>query len=364
MSIHRRTTKKGDVRYDVRLRKPDGTPYSTTFRTKREAERFQANETATRQQGTWIDPKAGKITFRDWADEWHATMMLTWRRSTAQRHRVALDRYWIPALGASQMASIGPRNVQRVINEMASACQPSTVRSYYGTVRSLFGDAVDTDIIARSPCRGIKLPSPSDGAKIIIGPDDLHRLAEAVGPEWRLLIYLGGVMGLRFGEAIAVTAGDVDHTTGVLAITKAVSEVDGRTRIASPKTATSIRTLVMPKGLIAEAAGHIEDHALGPDDLLFSDSLGGPVRRANFRARIWLPAIESTGLHGLTFHGLRHSAATHWISEGIDARTVQHLLGHADPRLVLKLYAHATDQALAKAADSIAGSYWPDGSTA
>ncbi|MDH3731449.1 MAG: tyrosine-type recombinase/integrase [Acidimicrobiia bacterium] len=56
--------------------------------------------------------------------------------------------------------------------------------------------------------------------------------------------------------------------------------------------------------------------------------------------KVFAPPVERAGL---TFHGLRHSAATQWVANGVDARTVQHRLGHADPRLVLLLYAPRLD---------------------
>ena len=142
MSIHRRETKKG-VRYDVRIRRPDGMQVKKTFRTKRDAQRFEAKQFADREQGTWIDPHAGRITFAEWSDEWFATMAHSWRRSTAARHRVALDSHWLPGLGHLRMSSITPRQIQQIVNDLAATLKPSTIRSYYGTVRSLFGDAVD-----------------------------------------------------------------------------------------------------------------------------------------------------------------------------------------------------------------------------
>ncbi len=68
-------------------------------------------------------------------------------------------------------------------------------------------------------------------------------------------------------------------------------------------------------------------------------------------ARVWVPAVRRANLEGLTFHGLRHAAATAWVAAGVDLRTAQHRLGHATPRLVLELYAHATTEADRAAAD-------------
>ena len=363
MSIERRTTKSGQVRYDVRMRRPDGSPIKKTFRTKREAQRFEAKQIADREQGTWIDPHAGRVVFSEWSEEWYATMIHTWRPATAARHRVALDRHWLPGLGSIRMSSITPRQIQRIINGMASDLRPATIRSYYGTVRSLFGDAVDTDVIGRSPCRGIKLPAARSAERRVLTPDELHRLADAVGVDWRCFIYLAGVLGLRFGEAAALRVSDVDLRHRQLSIVRTVTEVRGKVEIGPPKTARSTRSVPMPDVLATELATHIGRLGLETRDLLFSNEIGGPIGRSNFRTRIWNPAVRDSRLDGLTFHGLRHSAATPWIAEGVDARTVQQLLGHTDPRLVLRLYAHATDRGMASAADRVGSMFWPDGRT-
>jgi hypothetical protein len=43
------------------------------------------------------------------------------------------------------------------------------------------------------------------------------------------------------------------------------------------------------------------------------------------------------------FHGLRHFAATVAIGSGADVRTVSGRLGHADPSVTLRVYAHAIE---------------------
>lgn len=69
MSIHRRQTSKG-VRYDVHLRDENGRQYQRVFRTKKEAEAFDAKEQTDRARGAWVDPRGGATPFGAVAAEW------------------------------------------------------------------------------------------------------------------------------------------------------------------------------------------------------------------------------------------------------------------------------------------------------
>jgi hypothetical protein len=46
---------------------------------------------------------------------------------------------------------------------------------------------------------------------------------------------------------------------------------------------------------------------------------------------------------GLGFHDLRRSSATVMVANGVSVRDAQQILGHSDPRLLLGLYAQATE---------------------
>jgi integrase len=75
--------------------------------------------------------------------------------------------------------------------------------------------------------------------------------------------------------------------------------------------------------------------------LVFIDDDGGALRYSNWRRRIWLPASETAGCAGAGFHDLRRLNATTLVVEGIDVKTAQTRLGHADPRVTLSIYASA-----------------------
>lgn len=70
-SIKARETKRGP-RYDVRYRTPDGRVRTETFTTEKLA-RARANIVeADKYRGTFVDPHAGRATFREYAGEWLA----------------------------------------------------------------------------------------------------------------------------------------------------------------------------------------------------------------------------------------------------------------------------------------------------
>jgi integrase len=103
----------------------------------------------------------------------------------------------------------------------------------------------------------------------------------------------------------------------------------------------------VPAFLIEEPAGHVAAHSTrsGPDDLLFTGPKGGLLRRS-FAARIFAPAVRRAGLDAaLTFHGLRHVAASLMVQAGEHPRVIQQRLGHATSRLSMELYAHVPEAA-------------------
>jgi len=129
-------------------------------------------------------------------------------------------------------------------------------------------------------------------------------------------------MGLRFGEIMGLQLGDINFEEQSLTVKRTVVDRSGRTSIGQPKTIKSNRKLVIPNKLMQELQGHIEKQEISTrTEHLFTDSKGGLARRGNYRKRVLQPAIKQTGLQGLTFHGLRHSAATERIAAGIDPKT-------------------------------------------
>jgi integrase len=87
------------------------------------------------------------------------------------------------------------------------------------------------------------------------------------------------------------------------------------------------------------------------DALVFTDGEGGALCYSNWRRRVWVPAVTAAGGEGAGFHDLRRLNATTLVVEGIDVKTAQTRLGHADPRVTLSIYASAPASVDRTAAD-------------
>ncbi|MDP6087255.1 MAG: site-specific integrase, partial [Nitrospinota bacterium] len=71
-------------------------------------------------------------------------------------------------------------------------------------------------------------------------------------------------------------------------------------------------------------------------EYVFPGKTGEPLKVIK---RSWHKALRGAQIKDVTFHTLRHTAASYLVMCGIDIRTVQDILGHADIRMTMR-YAH------------------------
>jgi integrase len=83
----------------------------------------------------------------------------------------------------------------------------------------------------------------------------------------------------------------------------------------------------------------------GDDHPMFASRTGRPLEHRGVSQRGFNAARDEAGLpSSLTFHDLRHAAASRLIAAGLDPVTVAAVLGHEDPNVTLRVYAHLYDR--------------------
>jgi integrase len=102
------------------------------------------------------------------------------------------------------------------------------------------------------------------------------------------------------------------------------------------------RTFGVRSAWLEEVAEHIRVHGIGRDELLFSTKVGTPISRNTFRTRVWLPAVQASGIDfGVRVHDLRHVHASWLLAGEADLKGVMDVeengnLGHAVQEAVLQ----------------------------
>lgn len=351
-------------RFQVRYRDPDTNRYRNaerTFATKADAGRWLSILEADLTRGVWHDPQRGEVLLGEIAETWYSTKAHL-RETTKHVYRSTLDAHILPAFGERPIGSITTLDVQVWIARLHQnpRCGANTVAKTYKQLRMMMECALDAGLIIRNPCRikgaGTERLPEMRAATV----EEVTALAQAVAPQWQALILLAAYSGLRWGELAGLRRRYLDPLHKTVRVVEQCTEVGGVFVWGPPKTAAGTRTVALPSFICDVMVDHLARWSEpGVDGLVFVMPDGGPLRRANFRARVWFPACRDAGIEGrLRFHDLRHTNATLAAASGAPLRAVMHRLGHASAAAALR-YQHrmdGQDEAIAEFLDGLRGS--------
>lgn len=342
------------------FRDPWGKRHTKTFRRKSDADRWAKDAEAVAKLG--YDPKAQEQRFDDWAAEWWSGQRHL-RATTRAGYAAILNGRLIPRFGRTPLGGITRREVEAWIGELQlEGRSPDTISDYFRLLRTILLAAVNAGRIHKSPTDGVKLPRPEVGSMRFLTIEELARLTAAVDPRYRALVEVMGFGGLRFGEAVALEVGDIDVEASRISVTKQLVETSDNTlQWGAPKTSAGMRSVPLPRPVMDSIAKNMAGLTHGP---IFTAPEGGPVRRRNWRSRVWLPAAKRAGLipPALRVHDLRHTAISQWIAHGADVRTIATIAGHTSVRVTLDRYGHmipGQDDALMRALTASLGADAP-----
>jgi len=327
--------KRGN-RWRARYRGPDGRERNKTFTRKVDAQRWLAEQKARMARGEWVDPSALRVEFGVVAREWFDTT-LHLKPKTRASYRRLLDRRVLPRWRHIPMGKVAGLLPEWIAELGSSGLSASQIRQTVYVFSAVCQHAIRTGRLLANPVAGLKLPKlvPSKDRRFL-SHEEVARLAAAAGPYGTLIRTLA-YTGLRWGEAIALRVRDVDLERRRLDVRRAFADVDGVLVEGLPKSHQA-RTVPLPAALCREL--HALVNGRDRDALVFTAPEGGLLRMANFRQRVWGPAVRAAGLEGLTIHGLRHTAASLYISACTPPKVVQRILGHASVVMTMDLYGH------------------------
>ena len=345
-------------RWQARYRDLAGVPHMApqTFATRPEAARFLAQVETDLARGEWTDPRAGRVSFAEWAGRWQETTT-NLRPNTRALHAYLLRRFLLPAFAGTALADVDLMAVRSWLAGLEDGVvSPNTVAKAYRLLARIMDTAVEAGMIVRNPC-SVKGAATERAPEMRVATvAQVGALAEAIDPRYRALVLVAAYAGLRWGELVGLRVKRVDLLHARIAVVEQATEINGQFAWGPPKTEAGRRTVTLPAVAAEALAEHLAAYSQpGLDGLVFTSSEGGLLRRSNFSRRVWHPATRSVGLAGLRFHDLRHTSATLSIAAGASTRELMARMGHSSSAAALR-YQHVMagrDAAIAAALDQL-----------
>lgn len=371
VGVYRRVTRTGAIRFEYAYTDKAGKQRWGTTTTKREAKRLRAVMNGKRPEER-VAPS--RELFRDVAEQWWQQKRPKLRPSTQEDYRAALDLVLLPRFGSWRVAMIDADAVVNLIRDLEReglhAVDPkrpvrplgwSSVSNYCKPLQQSLAFAARRGWISVSPFSVMTSddrPSRSDverkrahewtSGEIEALLSASRRLAanSAARYDYSPLLLLAVTLGLRLGECLGLQWRDLERDEDGSYVLHVRRQWLRSGEFGLPKTRAGARVVAVPSDLAGELlALKLRSRYSGDEDPLFASRLGRPLQHRNATLRGFEAARDEAKLSpDLTFHDLRHAAASRLIASGLDDVIVADQIGHGDSRITRAVYSHVFDR--------------------
>lgn len=276
---------------------------------------------------------SGRTTLGEYLDDWLASHRRTVRASTADSYGNHIRMHIKPLLGGIALHRLRPDDVDRLVaDRLRAGKSPATVVRIVTTLRIALGRAVRRRILADNVAALASMPRVERHPVEPLTEADAVAILAAVRDTWvEAIVTLILGSGLRLGEACGLDWGDVHLDDGYVVVRR---------------TKTTPRAVpVSDDAVAALRARRTKARRIGPHEPVFvMQRRARGDRDDRIRPQSVTHALpdilEAAKLPRITPHGLRHGAATLMVSRGVHMRVIAEQLGHRDPSLTARVYAH------------------------
>lgn len=338
-------------RWQVRYRDPDGMSRNRSFERRVDADRFRLEMEHSLARGAYVDDRAGRVTFGEYASDWLSRQV--YQPTSLESLGVRLRVHILPMWADWPLAKIAPAAIQRWVVALSQSLKPSYVRLVVVNFGAILGSAVEEGLVAVNPARStiVKVPSAAPRKVTPWSVERMLRVVEELPPRWRSIAVVAAGCGLRQGEAFGLRSQDLDFAKRLVHVRQQIRLEAGTPVPALPKYERT-RTVPMPAWVADALAESVETYAPMTGERLEGPALGGllfysrerkPLNRNYFNQTVWRPALRRADVpnerdNGM--HALRHTCASLWLEHGVSIKAVSEYLGHADPGFTLRVYTH------------------------
>jgi integrase len=373
--------------YVIRVKDPDTgiskPKWVGGFATEEEAKAARDEGRVKARRGEYIDRTRVSVT--EYLDDWIDSHAMEIKPRTLLDYRACIRLYVTPRIGHLPIQAVRPSTITKLYRDLLTSGgrngQPlavATVTHLHAVLRKAFRDAVIVDeLIGSNPVERAKRPRVQAHKPGTVWTIAQLRVFLATAKQHRLFAFfhVAAYTGARRGELLNLRWTDVDLEAKKITITGSTAVISGervngttksgRTRVVTIEDET---VAVLRQRKADQAAEQLQagDSWRGTNDgYVFTTGWGEPIYPDTVTSLMTklIRAHNQAGSQGSSpkdqlpharLHDLRHLHATTLLLSGIPVHVVAARLGHADPAITLRVYAHVIRSAETAAADIFA----------
>ncbi|GGT33161.1 tyrosine-type recombinase/integrase [Nonomuraea spiralis] len=347
------------------------------FATEDDAKAARDEARVRARRGEYIDRNA--ITVAAYLAEWIEGHAVEIKPHTLKGYRDMIRLYITPRIGTVRLQALRPSAITKFYRDLLTSggkkggpLAANTVKHVHTVLRKALTDAVLVDeLLPNNPAERAKLPRVQATEPGMIWTPAQLRAFLGTTQEHRLyaFFHLAAYTGARRGELLNLRWTDVDLDKPQIHITGTAAVIDrqrvegttksGRSRVVSLDLGT-VKVLKAHRARQDEERLRLGESWKGGGAYVFTTGWGDPLFPDTPSSL--MPKLIKTHnvqnpkaqLPHARLHDLRHIHATTLLLAGVPVHVVAARLGHADPAITLRVYAHVITEQAATAADVFA----------
>ncbi len=326
----------------------EGKRYFVKGRTEEEAIIKRAEKKKELESGRVV--VASSMTVSDWAYRAVDTYKTRQKEITKKKYVGNMRHNILEQIGAMPLKSVKPIHCQEVLNMQAGKSK-AQIAEVCQTLKFIFGKAYENGLIATNPAEHIIKPIGTKTYRRTITENERTHLLKVADNDPRFTLFLLMLYcGCRPSEAMEAQGRDISKMDGYPVL-----------HIRGTKTARADRYVPIPNEFYqkikkTEPFSYIAPNAAGRkhNESSYKRVCANLRREMNISmgCRVYrnqlippLPLADD-----FVPYDLRHTYCTDLQKKGVDIRTAQYLMGHADIKMTANIYTHADNSTVISAA--------------
>ncbi len=324
------------------------------------------------QKANGLTYNVSKVTVGEWLDDWYKIKKASLKINTQDGYGRTIKNHLKPTMGAIRLLDLTPALLQKKYTQLvADGITERPLEIAHTILHQALDHAVRLNVITRNPADLILLPRPvkendPEATEMHVWSESQANafLLSVAKERNRNLYHLALATGMRRGEILGLQWDCVDFAGSLVTVKQQAVELPGGGwKFQTPKTKKGRRVIRMGPGLVSAMRNQIEvaemtrkvtesgtRYTWNENDLVFPGYMGKPQNGYNL-SHEFKRFSQRAGLPAITFHDLRHTAASLMLDHHIPIVEVSRILGHSQVSITLDIYAHIIREDDSRAAD-------------